>query len=175
MIKNFLSNKKRLLLTTIGFLAIVWLIWVIIVSRNKSFIPQTTPTPTNSELIKTTPPGSSTKPLPTTITFELIKTVPKDNSTNFFPVTTAVEFHFSKPVDISTLVVTSQPQAVLAFESDQNGTVLFVRSKNGWVLNTPYKITLDVVSKNKEGLPKKVTLNFKISLPKSSLLDEVPR
>jgi hypothetical protein len=153
-LNKIFSSKKRFALLALFVFSAISLVWLFSVSKKPSISPTPTPTP---------------------IKFELIRTIPANGSKNLFPATSAVEFDFSKQIDVSTLVIVSNPNADVVFETDQSGKTLFIRAPGGWRLATTYEITVDVLSKDKDKLPEKIVYTFEANIPKSSQMDEIPR
>lgn len=155
MFKNFFTNKKRATLSILAVLSIVSIIWII-ASVNKGG---------GSKVTTTTPPPTK---------FELIRTIPASGAVSTFPVTSSVELYFTKSIDINTLVLTSIPKTNLLFDTNSNKTVLYIRAKNGWLLDTDYKISVNIMSIDKESLPEKIIIDLKVVPPTSSIMSEIP-
>lgn len=152
--KNFLLNKKRVVLIVLVILSIISIVFIIFsVQKNKK--------PLNT-------------PSPTPVVFEFLRSIPANGSKTLFPNTSAIELDFSKPVDVSTLIISINPKIEYTTEFDFQDSVIFIKPIESWNLGQRYDITLSVKSKDKESLKSSVQLNFEANNPKSSQLDEVP-
>ncbi len=119
--------------------------------------------------------GFRQKPTPTPyVEFKLIKSVPENNSSGSLLSTSSIEFYFSKPIDISSLVINTNPQTDTIIETDDNNTSLFVRAMEGWQYEVSYKMTIEAKSSTGEVIPP-IELNFKPNILKNSPMDEVPQ
>ncbi len=155
MLDRILNNKKLFLLLVLIVLSFISFAWIVSKIRKSEI---NTPIPT-----------------PESVFFELIRTIPENNSINTIPSTTSILFYFSKPVDLSTLVLNSNPKSNLTFETDNNDTVLYVRNQDGWQYDTQYKITINISSKDKQPLPENINFNFKTTRITRSDMDEIPQ
>lgn len=150
---NFFKNKKNIIFIILLILSVISVVWILSVINSGN----------NTQ---------NTESIP--VKFKLTRTIPKDNSTNEFPVGTAIEFDFNKEIDIQTLVLNTTPKTETTFNTNSNKTVLYVRAVGGWKINTPYLIIVDVKDSDGQSLDEKIKLNFTLTQPTSSEMNEIP-
>ncbi len=150
---NFLKNKRNLIFIVLIIISFLCLLWIISKIRGGENSNTTTQTATK---------------------FFLVRSVPKNNTKSEFPVTSTIEFSFNKEIDISTLVLTSNPKTDLDFYTNSNKTVLYIRAVGGWKIDTPYTLNIDIKDNKGQGLDERIVFNFIVTSPTTSEMSEIP-